>query len=80
MYVIWSTEHRGWWRPARRGYTHHLAEAGAYSRDVALDICREANKRVWPPGEDQVRLPEEIMILLDDARALVARTRKAGAS
>jgi hypothetical protein len=42
MYVIWSNEHRGWWRIGRNGYTRNLREAGHYMRDEALAICREA--------------------------------------
>jgi hypothetical protein len=42
LYLIWSNEHRGWWGPNRRGYSPGLLGAGTYSRDAALDICRDA--------------------------------------
>ena len=42
IYLIWSNEHRGWWRHGCRGYTPGLANAGRYSRIEALDICRGA--------------------------------------
>lgn len=41
-YVIWSNEHRGWWRPSRNGYSPRLTHAGGYTRDQALTICSEA--------------------------------------
>lgn len=41
-YLIWSNEHRGWWRSGEHGYSRDLAEAGHYSRDRALQICRKA--------------------------------------
>lgn len=41
-YLVWSNEHRAWWRGGGWGYTSRLAEAGRYSRVQALDICRTA--------------------------------------
>jgi len=38
LYVIWSFEHRAWWRPARAGYTEELAEAGRYNPVEAGEI------------------------------------------
>jgi hypothetical protein len=41
-YVIWSFEHRQWWRADRQGYTEHLSEAGRYSAEEAGDIVTGA--------------------------------------
>ena len=41
-YLIWSNEHRAWWRPESRGYTVHVDEAGIYDRNKALSICAKA--------------------------------------
>lgn len=38
QYVIWSFEHRRWWRPDSEGYTPDLREAGRYSKAEAGDI------------------------------------------
>lgn len=40
-YLIWSNEHRGWWGPNRCGYTG-LVGAGIYTRQDAIDICRDS--------------------------------------
>lgn len=41
-YFIWSNEHGAWWRPAHRGYTQDIGEAGRYPCDEALRICERA--------------------------------------
>jgi hypothetical protein len=41
-YLIWSNEHRGWWRPGSMGYHPGLKRAGRYSREQALEICQNA--------------------------------------
>ena len=43
-YVIWSFEHRTWWRPNKCGYTTRLDDAGRYTKDEAGDI---ATSSVW---------------------------------
>lgn len=42
-YLIWSNEHRAWWKPARCGYTTLTHEAGRYTEAVADAILRSAN-------------------------------------
>lgn len=56
--LIWSNEHRAWWRPNSCGYTTHLAAAGRYSQAEAAAICRAARggwKEGTPPPEIPVR-------------------------
>jgi hypothetical protein len=76
VYLIWSNEHRGWWRSAGHGYSSYLKEAGHFTRDKALGICRDAIPTAWDIGiiseipvrsadvkaflEGQI-IPEEIM-------------------
>lgn len=53
--LIWSNEHKGWWRPARCGYTDHKELAGEYPLDEAIEICQGANKYIkWEhfPNEE----------------------------
>lgn len=52
IYLVWSNEHRAWWRPRAQGYTVHLEAAGRFSREEAIKHSR---------GGDQYRgqpLPE----------------------
>lgn len=68
VYLIWSNEHRGWWRPQRRGYTRDLAEAGRYDRDTALRICHGAiltAKDIGIISELPVRL-DDVMNFLNE--------------
>jgi hypothetical protein len=42
IYLIWSHEHGRWWGPGGRGYVRSMRQAGQYSREQALQICRDA--------------------------------------
>jgi hypothetical protein len=43
--LIWSHEHRAWWRANRRGYTTELLGAGLYSPEDAATICESSGGR-----------------------------------
>lgn len=62
VYVVWSNEHSSWWGPDHRGYVWHLTNAGRYTREEALKICRNARG-----GREFNRNPSELPILLADA-------------
>lgn len=55
-WLIWSNEHRGWWRFCKAGYTNDIEEAGRYTFDEADGICIDANNFL-KDGE----IPNEIM-------------------
>lgn len=42
-FVIWSKQHRAWWRDNSQGYSKNLAKAGVYSKDDLDNICMEDN-------------------------------------
>jgi hypothetical protein len=42
LYYVWSAEHRAWWRAGHAGYATGLSDAGKYTRNEALEICRQA--------------------------------------
>lgn len=42
-YVIWSEEHRRWWRDGGWGYTDKLTEAGIFLEPRARSIVQSAN-------------------------------------
>lgn len=50
-YLIWSNEHRAWWRPNRSGYTIFVEKAGRYSQAEAIEQSRhrDQSKNEAPP-------------------------------
>jgi hypothetical protein len=67
--LIWSNQRGMWWRPARRGYTAHIAEAGRYPfaearRIVADATCDGQLIRDWTdPATDVVyRELDEVIV------------------
>lgn len=65
-YLIWSNEHRGWWGIGERGYDRHLAKAGRYSRERAIEICRQAI-----PTAMHIGMISEIPVRLEDVHAFL---------
>lgn len=59
-YLVWSNEHRCWWRPGSRGYTQKIESAGRFDRDEAIKISRG---RGWPAKG----IPDEVPVLERDA-------------
>lgn len=41
-YLVWSNQHRMWWRANHSGYTEFIEEAGRYSRADAEKIVTSA--------------------------------------
>lgn len=70
-YLIWSNEHTAWWRPDHAGYCYDIAEAGRYSRDEAIKICKGANY-----GFTHEDNPNEIPVLEIDAIEAVNAKRR----
>jgi hypothetical protein len=67
-YLIWSNEHRMWWRPNKAGYTTSLATAGRYSREEALQTCAFARD-----GWEAHEVPPEMPVLEADAFECIGR-------
>lgn len=43
LFLLWSNKHQMWWRPARRGYTANIEQAGRYGEAEALSrVLRSA--------------------------------------
>ena len=59
LWLIWSIEHKGWWKPEFAGYTNQRAMAGRYSYAAAVNIVRDANI-----GKHNI--PNEAMILYEE--------------
>ena len=41
-YLVWSNEHRGWWKGNCHGYAPGLRGASRFTRAEAPEICRRA--------------------------------------
>lgn len=52
VYLIWSNEHRAWWRANAQGYTTSHERAGRYTREEAVKHSRARDQ------EDDKPLPE----------------------
>lgn len=57
-YLVWSNEHRAWWRPKARGYTIYLKAAGRYTRDEAIMHSRARDQADGILPELPVRLAD----------------------
>lgn len=64
-YLIWSNEHRLWWRANSAGYTRTVESAGRYSRSEALKICSDGWLVAEPPPEIPVRIEDARLCLLE---------------
>lgn len=64
--LVYSREHRGFWKQSRNGYTPRLSEAGCFSLLAAKAICDDANRLV-KDGEP----PEETLVIIDNEPARV---------
>lgn len=54
-WLVWSNEHKAWWRADHRGYCFIRASAGRYSFDEACKIVKSANyARDGEPNEAMV--------------------------
>jgi len=65
-YLIWSNEHAAWWRADHAGYSVGLKQAGNYSREEAIAICKRALPTAMGLGrisEIPVRLADMIDVL-----------------
>lgn len=65
LWLVWSNEHRGFWRADRRGYTTSNLEAGRFSTGEARLILANA-AAAGPIEHDGVALPQEIMLPAPD--------------
>ena len=80
MFLIWSNEHRAWWRPAERGYTDAIEEAGRYPRSQAESIVARATldglltvrRTNLVTGEQYSQLSEVLMLAPEDIPAVEA--------
>lgn len=70
-YLVWSNEHKAWWRAGHAGYTYHLSQAGRYTRAEALSICSHA----IPGTAGRLYALPELPVRLSDAFEMQRRFR-----
>lgn len=58
-WLVWSNEHRGWWKAGGWGYTTLTHRAGVFTKEDAEAICAKANLVPRDP-------PNEVMVLAPD--------------
>lgn len=61
-YLIWSNEHRGWWKQNRHGYTTRTDKAGQFSFEDASQICENANRYDQPISKRPSTGLNEVMV------------------
>jgi hypothetical protein len=73
-FLIWSNEHRSWWRGAERGYTQVIEEAGRYERATAEAIVSRAtcdglltHRAVDPVSGQEYSSLSEVMVLAPES-------------
>ena len=71
-YLIWSNEHRMWWRPNRGGYTRSLEAAGRYTREEAIQQCA-LGRDGWGSNEIPPEMPVDEIDALECARRFAER-------
>lgn len=72
-WLVWSNEHRAWWRSNRRGYALKIGEAGRYSLEEARDICINAAPRSGPKSEAETAGdPPEMMVVAPESLVAVS--------
>ncbi len=58
-WLIWSHEHKAWWKPGGLGYTKDRREAGRFMQSEAAQICFEANLTlIGPQTPDETMCPD----------------------
>lgn len=57
-WLIWSIEHRAWWKPNACGYTKRIAKAGRYTALEAMNIVASANVGIGTSSN----VPRETML------------------
>lgn len=62
-WLVWSNEHRAWWKPGGYGYTTATHKAENFTKERAEEIVKQANIVPHDP-------PNEVMVLAPGRDAL----------
>lgn len=72
-FLVWSNQHRAWWRQDSAGYATDIREAGHYSREEAISISGKARDGWGEPTETPDELAIPISALPENIRLAVRR-------
>lgn len=60
LWLIWSREHRQWWKPGESGYTKLKSKAGRYTFAKAFLLVMSANAYSKPDQDpNEAMIPED---------------------
>jgi hypothetical protein len=59
-WLVWSNEHKAWWGPDGIGYTKIRKDAGRYTRNEAIEICKRANCALSDNQEPQETMLQDV--------------------
>jgi len=75
-FIVWSNEHRAFWREGFAGYTSDVRQAGVYSRDQAVGIAEKAAPGSYLDHLDGTFVPNETLLPVAVAAQAVAEIRR----
>lgn len=66
LWLVWSHEHKSWWGPNQCGYFWNIGEAGRYTLEDALKICRArgVERNIWTTPPELVQPSPELLEIL----------------
>lgn len=73
-FLIYSVEHRAWWKKGNFGYTSHISLAGVFTYSEAIDICNKSN-RVQVLNSSINATIEEMMVPVTEELASYLKSR-----
>lgn len=47
VWLVWSNEHKGWWRRDGNGYSQHVIDAKRFSYQEACAVVHQSNQHRW---------------------------------
>jgi hypothetical protein len=69
VYLILSHEHASWWGPGHCGHVRTIAEAGRYTYEEAMRVCRSAISGTTAELRTLPELPVRLADLMAMARS-----------
>jgi hypothetical protein len=61
-FLIWSNQHKSWWRPNSQGYTYFVEKAGRYNREQAMRIAAQTWRHAENGPPDEIAIPEYVVV------------------